>query len=139
MNQGIVMLGGKNCRFLRVKGDIVVSYQYVNDEPAMVLFPKGRSGPGIGALIVCLSAAYKYANNDGYPTLYLIEQAARAAEQMGMGTHYYTIHRIADVILDGLEDLVRMQPEPEDVKEKRAPMGEIVIKQGGRTVMEGEV
>ncbi len=139
MNQGMVMLGGKNSRFQRVKGDIVVSYQYVNDEPAMVLFPKGRSGPGIGAFIVCLSAAYKYANNNGYPTPHLIEQAARAAETMGMGTHYFTIHRIADVILDGLEDLVRMRPEPDGAEEKRAPVGELVIKHGGRTVMEGEV
>lgn len=135
---GMVMLGGKNARFQRVKGDIVVSYQYVNDEPAMVLFPKGRSGHGIGAFIICLSAAHKYANNDGYPTPYLIEQAAHAAEQMGMGAHYYTIHRVADVILDGLEDLVRMKPEPDGVKEKPAT-GEIVIQQGGRTVMEGEV
>lgn len=49
-----VLLGGEKAWKQRVSGDIVVSYQWVNGEPAMILFPKVKR--------LGLSGAYALAN-----------------------------------------------------------------------------
>jgi hypothetical protein len=89
-----------------VKGDIGIQLRWVNGEPAMVMFPLRRKD-GVGAFVVCLSALHKYTDD-----WYLIDQAVKAAEVMGMGRDKSTIYRIADAINDAIIDLCRMPPEP---------------------------
>lgn len=109
-----VVLGGHTARFLRRKGDICASFQYVNDEPAMCLFPAIKRSNS-GAFILCESSAHKYLDD-----FYLIQQAAKAAEVMGMDNSRQTIVRIADCILVWIDDLLMMPPKPEDMVEHAA-------------------
>lgn len=122
---GWVQFGGAKARGTRTVGDIIVSRQYVNSEPALVLWPK-RPTARAGAFVICLSAAFKYAEDD-----YLIEQSMKAAEVMGMFPTKQTVYRIADAINSSLDDLVSMKPEPEDEK-KSAGEGKLIT--GGRTI-----
>lgn len=97
-------LGGAQHK-ARAKGDIVTAFHHVNEEPAMVIFPR-RQRVGGGAFVVCLSSAYKYREDD-----YLIRMAFVAANTMGMHPDKSTVRRIADSIVEGLDDLVKMPPE----------------------------
>jgi hypothetical protein len=102
-----IVLGGPNARFQRVHGDIVASYQYVNDERAMCLWPKHRKS-GVTPFIVCDSSAWKYDEPK-----YLAQQAKVACDLWGFdSSHWY---RIATIIHDGLEDLIRLPPAPEKI------------------------
>jgi hypothetical protein len=100
-----VILGGPNARFRRVHGDIVASYQYVNDERAMVLWPLHRKG--VPAFIVCDSAAFKYDDPK-----YLAAQALKCAEMWGMESSSTVWFRVATIIHEGLSDLIRLPPLP---------------------------
>lgn len=137
-----VEIGGEKAWRKYVKGDIGVSFQWVNNEPAMILFPVRRQKLDAGAFVICLSAAHLYAQNDGHPALhYCIPKAIEAAKIMGMSVDKLTIHRIVDVILDAMPDLVSMPPEPNwaQIEKRGDTAGELVIKVDGETIMEREV
>ena len=143
-----VLLGGANARFQRVHGDIVASYQYVNDERAMALWPREKKMHA-AAFIVCDSAAWRY--NPDAPRrdwfgpkgelicgpLYLMQQAMIAAEVMGMDSGKATVMRIASIIAEGLADLVRLPPEMPPPRKK--PIGEAILLINGQRVASGEV
>lgn len=135
-----VMIGGDKAWKMRITGDIASSYQWVNGEPAMILFP-AMPGLGSGAFVICLSTAWRYANSEtGGPSAYLLHQSLLAAQVMGMYPDKFTLNRIVDVILDGLPDLVEMPPEPVGMTAKQAEaVGELSIKVDGQTVREVEV
>lgn len=119
-----VILCGPNARGHRVmQGGIVVCYQYVNHEPALVIFPLRPRITKTG-FIICLSAAHKYTDD-----VYLVQQAYRAAEMLGMGTDRFTVYNMANAIEENLEDLVMMKPEPEE-KPKVIGEGQIVDASG---------
>lgn len=103
-----VVLGGPNARFRRIHGDIVASYQYVNGERAMVLWPRHRKN--VPAFIVCDSAAFKYDNPK-----YLASQARKCAEMWGMAPSSTVWFHVATIIHEGLGDLIRLPPEPPQV------------------------
>lgn len=135
-----VMLGGPKAWKQRTTHNIVSSFQWINNEPAMVLFPANQSR-GKGAFVICLSSAFRYANRDGYATPYLADQTRVACEVMGLFPDRHTRFRIAEIILDGLGELIQMPPEPTDAKVygKETPEGEVAVKLGGKTVIEGEL
>lgn len=115
-----ICLGGPKARSCRVmRGGIVVALQYVNGEPALVIFPFRQRIEKTG-FIICLSAAHKYTND-----VYLVQQAYRAAEMLGMGTERFTVYNMANAIEENLDDLVQMKPEPEE-KPKVIGEGQIV-------------
>jgi hypothetical protein len=82
----VIQLGGDKAWRIRVFGDVVVAFHWVNGEPAMCLYPKRpRMYGNRGAFIVCLSAAHKYAHANGYAIPeYMIPKALEAARVMGM-------------------------------------------------------
>jgi hypothetical protein len=134
-----VELGGDKAWKQKIFGDVVVSFQWVNEEPAMVLFAKT---PKIkrGAYCICLSSAFKYVKSDGYPEEYLIKQSVVAADIMGFEQSSFVCRQIADAILESIEDLVAMPPEPTGMNEKQSRViGEAIIKVNGETVTEKEV
>lgn len=139
-----VVVGGANAWKVKRKGDIVVAFHWVNGEPAMVLFPaRPNTALKPTACIIALSAAFKYARSDGYPTKYTVEQAGKFALLMGMYNDRFTVHRIADVILENIEDLLDMPPEPQafhaEDKRKRRVIGEMTFRSEGKVVAEREV
>lgn len=131
-----VHIGGKDSYKQRVIGDVVCSFQWVNDEPAMILWPKVRRTLANGAYVICLSAAYKYAD-----TGYLVRAAFEAAQTMGFEESRMTAMKIADIIIEGLPDLVEMPPTPQSWKEQKAEeqIGEMLIKVNGETIAHKEV
>lgn len=138
-----IVVGGEKAWKVRRKGDIVVAFHWVNREPAMVLFPAQPSVVAKpSAFCVALTAAYKYAQRNGYPTKYCVEQAAKAAVLMGLEPERTTVFRIADAILEGIQDLIEMPPEPvafERDRKRGAVVGEATFMSDGQKVAEMEV
>lgn len=132
-----LIVGGPDAWKIRTQGDIIIAYHWVNGEPAMVLWP-ARKPLGCVPYCIGMSHAYKYAKNTGYPTPYCIQQAAVAAQVMGMDNGRETVKRIVEIILDGLEDLVKM-PEERPKKDDSPPLGVATLFQGGTKVVEGEI
>lgn len=128
-----VILGGGNAYRQHVVGDVVVSLQWVEGEPALVLFPRQRRTLNPGAYIICLSSAWQYDD-----VSYLVRQAAIAARVMGMDESRQTIHRIGTAIHDHLLDLITMPPEPQWHKDagKGPAVAEIEVRANGRTIRE---
>lgn len=131
-----VMLGGARAWKVQKVGDIIRSYQWVNKEPAMVLYPARRRSLENGAFAICLSAAFKYDD-----VRYLVQQSIQAAKVMGMDESKYTIHRIGTAIHDGLLDLIKMPPEPTWHKDldKGDVIAELEIRADGKTIKEHEI
>lgn len=137
-----VMVGGSKAWKVRQHGDVGVSFQWVNDEPAMILFPTRKALPGAGAFVVCLSAAFRYADSKtGAPTTYLARQAVTAAKMLGFAaTDTFAARKIAGVIVDSLPDLVEMPPEPTGFNaQHQAEIGEMSVKVDGKTIAEAAV
>jgi hypothetical protein len=135
-----VHIGGKDSYKQFEKGDIVCSLQWVNDEPALILWPKVKR-IGSGAFVVCLSSAWKYATPQGYPTAYLVEQSIKAAEVMCLEPHNFTLKAIADAIFEHIPDLVEMPPTPQDWtgRQVEEAIGEMAVKIEGQTVTQQEI
>jgi hypothetical protein len=131
MKGGGIILGGPNSRFQRVHGDIVASYQYVNGERAMILWPRHRKG--VPAFIVCDSAAFKYDDPK-----YLASQGRKCAEMWGMESSATVWFRVATIIHEGLGDLIRLPPEPVQVVSGPV-IGEASLRMNGVEVGGAEV
>ena len=131
-----VLLGGEKAYKVNVKGDIVVSYQWYNGEPAMFLYPANPSSLNPGAFILPIESAFKYSDRrSGLPSLHCFRMAERAAEVMGLFPGRSLLYRIVDAIVEGLLDLYGMPPEPPGLNQKRGQeIGELVVKHGGRIV-----
>jgi hypothetical protein len=101
-----MILGGPKAKFIRVLGDITVAGQYVNGEPALLLWPSHRT-LGVTPVAIALSSAYKYDE-----PAYLARASRKYAGLMGFDeTDIAACHRIATVIHDHLLDLINMPPE----------------------------
>jgi hypothetical protein len=137
-----VLIGGPRAWKVRRHGDIGVSFQWVNGDPAMILFPANKALPGAGAYVIPIDSAHKYADSKtGAPTPWLARQCITAARQLGfMETDRFAARRIADVIVDSLPDLIDMPPEPQSFNEQQAAaIGEMSIKLDGKTIAERDV
>ena len=132
-----IVVGGDSAWKVRTQKGLVVAFHWTNGEPSLVIFPLRRR-LGAAAFIIGMSHAYKYAETSGYPTPYCIRQAMTAAHVMAMDTTKDTVKAIVEVILDHIEDLVRMPPEPPK-KETGPPLGEIALFHDGQKVAEDEV
>lgn len=102
-----VMLGGPSAQRTRVHGDLVTCYQYVNEERSLVIYPRHRRGVNAGAFIIGDSSIWKYVDDPAY----MVSQCMKACEVMGFTVSKPTAMRIANLILDGAEDLIRMRPD----------------------------
>ncbi len=119
-----ITLGGKFALKVHRFGELVLSFQYVNTEPAMIVWSSTRKA---GAFAVCLSAAHQYTDD-----AYLIAQAMNAAQQIGYSPLEKSIvGKIADLFQSGLDELVRMPPEPEIAVKRREQRAEVLLREGG--------
>lgn len=90
-----------------------VFFTVIDERPAMVLGGENRGQKN--AFVVPLDSAWKYATDS-----YLWQQAQAACELLGLGTHKKTVFRVCDIILNHLEELVRMPPGKTDNQEEVA-------------------
>lgn len=136
-----MLIGGPRAWKKRTQKGIFVSFEWVNGEPAMILFP-ANPGPSAGAYIICLSSAYRYAGRDGYPTPESAELYFGIADRLGMFMSKQLLNDVKDVVLDNLPDLVAMPAEPdwESDRFKRGDvLGETRLMIDGTTVAEGTI
>ena len=82
---------------MRRRGELVLAFQYVNTEPAMVIWSGTRQA---GAFAICLSVAHKYLD-DYLDDKHLVFQAMAAAQQTGYHpSDKSVVGNIADRILE---------------------------------------
>lgn len=107
----------------------------------MVLFPANRSASSLVVpFVIPLSVAHQYVASDGHPNLlYALGAAVDAAVCLGMAPEMSTVHRIIDIIVEGVPDLVMMPPEPEQPRPASEPAGELSIRIDGDQVLNTEV
>lgn len=105
------------------RGNVGYSFQYVNGEPALCLFPL-RKKMNSGAYIVPLSVAHQYTDD-----AYVVEASSRAAMVMGLDVDRHTTYNIACIFNDSLDELVHMPPEPRKIVE----VAEAVIHRNGKS------
>lgn len=144
----MVQLGGDRAWRQFVKGDIVVSLQWIDrpdidpdgPHPCMVLFPRS-SRMDAGAYVIPQKNAFAFCEKDGSPTPHLMGTAFKAAGTMGFFPDQSTIHRVIDAICEAMADLVRMpSTQPLALEIKRAAIGaELTAKVNGKTVAEGTI
>ncbi|MCY1167368.1 hypothetical protein D9M73_73290 [compost metagenome] len=136
----MLAIGGEYAWRQYVKGDVMITFQWINDDPSICLFP---AVPRIkrGAYVIGLSALHKYVENTGHPTRYMVAQSIKIAQQLGFQPGKDICFRLVEMVLDAALELVHMPPTPEIVRKAEEPdkVGEMVVKQGGRVVMEREV
>ena len=104
----------------------------------MVLFPL-RVPFGAAAYVIPLPMAHTYADKRGYPTAEAIEKCMTAATVMALDHTRSTIHGILTAILDNIEDLVRMPPEPTFSEKAAKAIGEASFMINGDKVAEQQI
>ena len=144
----MVQLGGERAWRQFVKGDIVVSLQWIDradidpdgPHPCMVLFPTSARMDA-GAYVIPQKNAYAFCEKDGSPTAHLLGTAFKAAVTMGFFPDQSTVHRVIDAICEAMADLVRMpSDQPLALEVKKASQGiELSAKVNGKTIAEGVI
>lgn len=115
----------------RQHGDLLAVYTWVDSERALILIPAYRKGASW--YIIKDSAAYKY-DNDGY----LTRQCRIAAEVLGMEPSPNNWFKLANVIIEGLPDLIEMPSAP-DPGLMRAAIGEMQLFADGQLMSGQEI
>jgi len=143
--QRMVELGGERAWLTRTKGDIVVSFQWLHiDEldreapvPCMCLFPAVRH-MDTAAYVIPQRNAYAYASNRGGQSPALVGLAFKACAHMGFFPDRMTVHRVMDIVLENLADLIKMPSEqPGALDIKRRVLGlEASARVNGKTLIE---
>lgn len=136
----LLAIGGEYAWKQFIKGDVMITLQWINDDPSICLFPAvPRIKPS--AYVIGLSALFKYVESDGHPTRYMMEKSIDMAHALGFKPGKDICFRIMEMVLDAAQDLVHMPPTPQVVmKAEQGPsVGVLEVRQGGRVVMEREV
>jgi hypothetical protein len=136
--QEMVMLGGDVYEQL-TKGDITHEYKWRNGEPIMLIYKRvlGRNTP---AYMIEMKDAHQYAMSNGGPTKALLSKLCmEAAQAIGVEHDKASIYRIIDVIVEGMDILLKMPPEPKAIEVANRPStgnDELCIKIDGKVIAE---
>jgi hypothetical protein len=143
----MVAIGGPEAWLTRTKGDIECIFQWVDTnheskepQPCMCLRPAVKRD-GNGTYILPAEEAYRFATSKGKPTPDLMKAAFMYCKITDTHPDKSTIFRVMDIILDGLQDLIRMPTsQPQALFKPKALKGiELAIKKDGQTVHEAVV
>jgi len=103
-------------------GDFDILFQYVDEEPALVIRAHRFLSVRKRAYVITLESAWKYVDNVESPhsghSQYMVHASDQIEKMLGLGDNVDTRFRIAEAIMDCLEDLVKMKPMK--VEEDRA-------------------
>jgi len=138
-----------NFRCARVYGEIKVWNQFVGEdkEPAMVI-ARSRPGARKAAYVIALSSAYKYINTETHEhNAFMANAAPRIAEFLGffISGHSNVTHKIADVIIEELDQLLQMPPyqafgeENEHDDGFKGAVADCILKADGKVAKEFEL
>lgn len=95
-------------------GDFDILFQYVDEEPALVVRAHRFLAVRKRAYVITLESAWKYVDDVESPhsghSKYMVHASAQIEAMLGLGDDIATRFRIAEAIMDCLEDLVAMKP-----------------------------
>lgn len=95
-------------------GDFEILFQYVNEEPALVVRAHRFLSVRKRAYVITLESAWKYVDDVESPhsghSKYMVYASAQIESMLGLGDSISTRFRIAEAIMDCLEDLLAMKP-----------------------------
>lgn len=137
-----IVIGGDSAWKVRRKGDVCIAYHWIAGEPAIVLYLYPRfaalsTAKTVPYVLPLASAHELVSERDNVNSRALLAKCSKAAELMGRAGDFATIKQLADILLDGLDDLIRMPPEPAHLECKQTPVGEAKLMVDGKTVAEG--
>lgn len=93
--------------------DLIIAFQWVNEEPAMCILRKTDTGRKV-AFVICLSSAWQYADD-----AYLVQQSVRATSVLGSPGDKSLARNFCDAVMNNIDELVKMKPEPKDAEIER--------------------
>jgi len=120
----------------RVHGDITVIFSWINDERAMFLVPHLRKGAPW--FVVCESAAYTWDDSDKNNIHQVVRKSVKACEVLGIEPSPNNCRRIAGIVIDGLEDLIRMPSSP-PAEHYKASYGSMELRADGETIAQEDI
>lgn len=95
-------------------GDFEILFQYVDEEPALVVRAHRFLSVRRRAWVIMMESAWKYVDDVAHPgsghSEYMVYASAQIAEMLSLGSDVQTRFRIAEAIQDCLEDLINMKP-----------------------------
>ena len=107
-------------------GDFEILFQYVDEEPALLIRAHRFLSVRKRAWVITLESAWKYVDDVESPhsghSQYMVHASAKIEEMLGLGDNVSTRYRIAEAIMDCLEDLIMMKPMKVD-RERSAEIG----------------
>lgn len=115
----------------RVHGDITVIFSWLNDERAMFLIPHLRKGAPW--YVVMEGAAYTWDDSDPKNVAAVASKAVKACEVLGLEPSPTNCRRIAGMVIDGLEDLIRMPSSP-PVEYFKSSFGALELRANGKAI-----
>lgn len=126
-------VGGPNAYKVKAypRGGFGLAFHWVNEEPAMVVFPldKALKGDTGGVYILPLDNCHELVlpgtKGEGVNGRALFDKANVAAAVIGRAGDVFVARAIADALLENLDALCDMPPEPEwlALKRQAAPVG----------------
>lgn len=141
-----LMLGGDACWKKRVvKGGLAVFYEWFEGEGTMFITRAHQSAlsGNRGSAAITQEQAHLYADSKtGAPTERLLIFAMKACVEIGLEPSRMNVRHIADAIVEGLEDLLRMPPEPTHKQltgKNPWPVAELEVMQGNTTLISTEI
>ena len=107
-------------------GDFEILFQYVDEEPALVIRAHRFLAIRKRAWVITLESAWKYVDDVESPhsghSQYMVYASAKIEEMLSLGDAIGTRYRIAEAIMDCIEDLIAMKPMKVE-KERAAQIG----------------
>lgn len=113
-------------------GELEILFQYVDEEPALVIRANRFLSTRRRAWVITLDSAWKYVDNVDSPhsghSEYMVYASAKIQEMLGLGNDLNGRYRIAESIMDCLEDLINMPPFKESDKESAGDVtGRLIV------------
>lgn len=126
----------RRAHLVRQHGDLTAIYTYVNDERALVLIPRYR--PGAPWFVVCESAAYTWDDSDPRYVGEVARKALKACDVLGLEPTPSNARRIANIVIDGLPDLIRM-PSAAAPEYHKPSFGRLELRADGKPIAAEEI
>lgn len=127
---------GEKSAWQKVHRNMVACGEWVNGEPAMVIFPLGKLGSqGVVPAAICLSALYQWTDPK-----YAARSAIRFCQAMGLQDDPWAPNLFIDVVMAHIDDVVAMPPENTlQTKAERQVVAEVSFRDELGKVREREV
>lgn len=137
-----ITIGGESAWKAYSRGDIGVAFHWINKEPALVIYAlhRGMRLSGSVPYALPLSSAHELVKegSGGHEvnSEVLIVKATKAAEVIGAPGDQFIIRKIADAMLEGLDALCDMPPEPAKGQAPKAEEGAVQLRADGKVLWE---